>query len=82
MLIKGVAMSMSRLFVLPSGVKECECRNMKNAGKPSLVRNDLPIENKLANDDLTSGTVCAVKRGERKHYGNGTERLNYFNNGT
>ena len=39
---------------------------MKNAGKQSLVRNDLPIENKLANDDLTSGTVCAVKRGERK----------------
>ena len=46
MLIKGVAMSMSRLFVLPSDVKECECRNMKNAGKQSLVRNDLPIENK------------------------------------
>ena len=27
MLIKGVAMSMSRLFVLPSDVKECEWRN-------------------------------------------------------
>ena len=40
------------------------------------------MKTSLANDDLSSGTVCAVKRGERKHYGNGTERLNYFNNGT
>ena len=51
------------------------------------------LKTNLANDDLTSGTlgtVCAVKRGERKHYGTGAgtgtdtgaDWLNYSNNGT
>ena len=39
------------------------------------------LKTNLADDDLSSGTVRAVKMGERNHYGTGADWLNYFNNG-